>query len=134
MTDFIPETDLTPENTEDKMSYEDLLAENMVLKKRCSELTQKNESLRDRINSLQNNLGLEKCEYFNQCRSIKKTTEYFSYEDINDCGNNFMDFMEFIGASDPLEDEEDYEEDYKEFRKLGGRYDSSEDYSSSEDE
>ncbi len=124
MTDFIPETDLT---LEDKMSYEDLLEENIYLKKRCSELTQKNDSLRDRINSLQNNLGSEICEYFDDCRSIKKTAEYFSYENIVDCGN---DLIEFFGASDPLEDAEDY----KEFRKLDGRYDSSEDDSSSEDD
>ncbi len=115
MTDFIPETDST---LEDKMSYEDLLEENIYLKKRCSELTQKNKSLTDRINSLQNNLGLEICEYFEECRSIKKTAEYFSYENIVDCGN---DLIEFFGASDPLEDAEDY----KEFRKLDGRYDSS---------
>ncbi len=127
MTDFIQDTDLTPETTEDKMSYEDLLEENIYLKKRCSELTQKNDSLRDRINSLQNNLGSEICEYFEDCRSIKKTAEYFSYENIVECGN---DLIEFFGASDPVQDAKDY----KEFCKLGGRYDSSEDDSSGEDD
>ena len=58
------------------------------------------------------------CEYFEECRSLKKTAEYFSYENIVQCGN---DLIEFFGSSEPLEDAKDY----KEFCKLDGRYDSS---------
>ncbi len=130
MTDFIPEIDLTPETTEDrmnKMNHEDLLAEIVMLKKKCSELTKKNDSLTDKINSLRNKFGLEICQYFNQCRSIKKTAEYFSYEDIVQCG---YDLLNFFDASDPVQ----RAEDYKEFCKLDGRCYNSEDDNSSEND
>ena len=96
---------------EEKKSYEELLAENEMLKTKCEELTKENKRLEGKLQSLQNNQGYEICEYFNECNSLKETADHFLYEDIVECG---YALMEFNDCSDSICDAKDY----KEFRLL----------------
>jgi hypothetical protein len=100
MTDFVG-----------KPSYEEVLAENLMLKNKCDELTKKNKELEGKLRSLQDNQGYEICKYFNECNSLKQTADHFLYEDIVDCGYALMDFN---GCSDSIQGAKDY----KEFRLL----------------
>ena len=92
---------------EDKLSYEELLTENSILKNECNELTKQNKILEGKLRILQDNQGYEICEYFNECNSLKQTAEYFLYENIVDCGYALIDFN---GCSDSIQDAKDYKE------------------------
>ena len=116
MTDFIG-----------KLSYEELLAENLILKNKCDELTKKNKELEGKLSMLQDNQGYEICEYFNECNSLKQTADHFLYENIVDCGYALMDFN---GCSDSIQGAKDY----KEFRLLTYGKDEDEDDEDTEDE
>ena len=105
---------------QDKMSYEDILAENLMLKNKCDELINQNKLLEGKLRTLQDNQGYEICKYFNECNSLKKTAEYFLYENIVDCG---YAVIEFNGCSDSISDAVDY----KEFHILAYGKDNSED-------
>ena len=104
---------------ENKLSYEELLAENSVLKNLCNELKKQNKILEGNLRTLQDNQGYEICEYFNQCNSLKQTAEYFLYKSIVECGYALIDFN---GCSDSIQGAKDY----KEFHILAyGRYEDS---------
>jgi hypothetical protein len=90
-----------------KLSYEEILAENSILKNKCNELIAQNKVLEDKLSSLQNNQAYEICEYYNECRSLQQTTDYFLYDNIVDCGNALMDFN---GCSDSIQSATDYKE------------------------
>ena len=91
-----------------------------MLKNRCDELTKLNLVLERNLRTLQDNQGYEICEYYNNCQSLKRTAEYFLYENIVDCGNALI---EFNGCSDAISDATDY----KEFRILAYGKDDTED-------
>jgi hypothetical protein len=113
---------------ENKLSYEEILAENSILKNKIDELTKQNKLLEENLRSLQDNQGYEICEYFNECNSLKQTADYFLYDDIVDCGNALMDFN---GCSDSIQGAKDY----KEFRFLAyGSEEDTEDDDGSEEE
>lgn len=103
----------------DKLSYEEILAENSILKNTCNELTNQIKMLEGKLRTLQDNQGYEICEYFNECNSLKQTADYFLYENIVDCGHALI---EFNGCSDSISDAKDY----KEFRILAYGDDSEE--------
>jgi hypothetical protein len=114
---------------ENKLSYEELLAENSTLKTKIDELTKQNILLEGKLRSLQDNQGYEICEYFNECNSLQQTADHFLYDDIVDCGNALMDFN---GCSDSIQGAKDY----KEFRLLayGSEEYSDSDYDTENDE
>jgi hypothetical protein len=110
---------------QDKLSYEQLLSENIMLKNKYDELTKQNKILEGKLRTLQDNQGYEICEYFNQCNSLQQTADHFLYENIVDCGYALIDFN---GCSESI----DSATDYKEFRLLAYGKDDT-DYDSDED-
>ena len=92
---------------EDKISYEELLAENSILTNKFNELIKQNKILEKKLRILQDNQGHEICEYFNNCNSLQQTADYFLYENIVDCGYALIDFN---GCSDSIQDAKDYRE------------------------
>ena len=92
---------------ENNLSYEELLAENLLLKNKCDDLMKRNKVLEEKIYTIRDNLGYEICEFYNQCRSLKKTAEEFCYDDIADCGNALVAFQD---CSDYIQDAKDYKE------------------------
>lgn len=92
---------------QDKLTYEELLSENELLKNKCNELIVKNKILQEKLTTLHENQGCEICEFFNKCKSLQKTAEFFSYDDIVDCGNALV---YFYGCSDPIQSAKDYKE------------------------
>ena len=88
----------------------EVINENKLLKDKIDIITKENERLKRSIQKLQDSLGYEICEYFNDCFSLKKTTEKFIFDDISDC---YHALVEYYGCSDPLESAIDYKEYYK---------------------
>ena len=104
----------------DKFSYEEIESNNIILKNKCDELEKQNRYLEKKLRTLQDNQGYEICKYYNKCRSLKQTCDFFLYEDIVDCG---YALIEFNGCSDSISDAIDY----KEFRSLAYGDDGTED-------
>jgi hypothetical protein len=92
---------------ENKLSYECLVVENLMLKNKCEQLSKRNEVLEENITSIRYNMGYEICKFYNQCRSLKETAEQFCYDDIVDCGNALVYFN---GCSDSIQNAKDYKE------------------------
>ena len=112
---------------QDKKSYDEILAENIMLKTKYNELMQQNKNLEKKLRTLQDNQGYEICEYFNECNSLQQTADYFLYQDIVECGYALIDFN---GCSDSISDAKDY----KQFRLLAyGKDDTEEDDTEEED-
>ena len=82
-----------------KPTYEELLKE-------IAELKKINSKLNNIIRKLQDNQGLEICEYFNNCNSLSQTTYEFGYESVQDC---FEALREYNGCSDSLYNASDYD-------------------------
>ena len=94
---------------DNKPTYEELLLQNAILEEKCNGLIKKNEDLKTRINTLQENFAYEICEYFNSCNSIKQTAEHCGYEGIVDCGEDLVYFQQ---CSDYIQCANDYKEYY----------------------
>ncbi len=92
---------------DDKPTYEELLLQNSALEEKCKELTEQNENIKNRLNTLQDNFSYEICEYFNSCNSIKQTAEHCGYKGIVDCGEDLVYFQQ---CSDYIQDAKDYKE------------------------
>ena len=92
---------------DNKPTYEELLLQNATLKEKYNGLIKKNEDLKIRINTLQENFAYEICEYFNRCNSIKQTAEHCGYEGIVDCGEDLVYFQQ---CSDYIQCAKDYKE------------------------
>jgi len=92
---------------DNKPTYEELLLQNATLKEKYNGLIKKNEDLKTRINTLQENFAYEICEYFNSCNSIKQTAEHCGYEGIVDCGEDLVYFQQ---CSDYIQCAKDYKE------------------------
>lgn len=112
---------------EDKLSYEELLAENSILTNKCDALTNHTNILEEKLRTLRDKQCYEICEYFNECNSLKQTADYFLYEDIEECG---YALIEFNGCSDSIKDATDYNE----FRILAYDEDENEDNNENEHE
>lgn len=83
----------------------------LKLLKEIEELKLSNKKLKRNIQKLQNEAGLEICDYFHDCNSIRKTTEKYYFEDVRDCYEALVDYN---GCSDPLYDADDFRDCYKE--------------------
>ncbi len=98
----------------ENLSYEDLLAENAKLKRKCEELKKENELLKNKVIDLKDIQSYEICKFFSNCRNLAKTAKKFLYDDIVDCGD---DIVYFNGSSDCIQSADDYKEYY--FLKYG---------------
>jgi hypothetical protein len=102
----------------DNLSYEELLAENAKLKRKCEELKKQNEILEEKIINLKDIQSYEICKFFFNCRSLAETAKKFLYEDIVDCGD---DIVYYNGCSVSIQSADDYKEYY--FLKHGRNVD-----------
>jgi hypothetical protein len=94
-------------DSKNNLSYEELLDENLILQKKLKELTERNAVLEDKIYSIRHAVAYEICEFYNECRSLKKTAEAFCYDNIVECGNALVNFND---CSDFIQDAKDYKE------------------------
>ena len=95
-----------------------ILNENKLLNKKITELTKQNNELKEKLQQLQNNMGYEICEYFNDCKSLEKTTEHFCFENISKC---YYSLAEYNDCSDTPQSAIDYKKYHKEI--FGYEYD-----------
>lgn len=70
-------------------------------------LKEENLKLRTIISEMQNEQGLEICEYFSSCGSISQTAYKYHFESNKHC---YWALVEYFGCSDPLQHASDYEE------------------------
>lgn len=110
-------------------TYDEILNNLTILKLENLNLNNEIKKLKNNIQKLQDDQGLEICEYFNRCNSIKKTTDKYCFENVNDC---YEALKEYFGCSDPLQSACDYRECYKEI--FDREYDEDEDDEDYEDE
>jgi hypothetical protein len=94
-----------------KPSYEEILNELTILQMKNSKLTNENKRFRKIIQKIQDEQGLEICEYFSDCKSISRTANNYYFDNVEDC---YWALVEYFGCSDPLKSAKDYEECYKE--------------------
>jgi hypothetical protein len=94
-----------------KSSVDEFLNEIIILKMTNLNLNNEIRHLRKNILKLQDNKGLEICEHFDKCNSIRETADNFCFEDIHDC---YEALVEYFGSSYPLQHAKDYKECYKE--------------------
>jgi hypothetical protein len=92
-------------------SIDDFVKEINELKLLNKNLSKENRKLKKNIQKLQNELGLEICEFFHNCNSIRETAEIYYFEDVRDCYEALVDYN---GCSDPLYDADDFRDCYKE--------------------
>ena len=72
-----------------------------ILKNNINELKKDNNNLRSIISEIQDEQGLEICEYFSSCRSINLTAYKYHFESDTDC---YWALVKYFGSSDPLND------------------------------
>lgn len=90
----------------------DVIYENKQLKHKINELIKENKELKMKLQGLQDTFDIKIVEYFNNCRSLKQTTEYFYFENVREC---YKALLEYYGSSyHPLQTAIDYNECYKE--------------------
>lgn len=92
-------------------SIDDFVKEINELKMSNKNLIKENRKLKKNIQKLQNEFGLEICEFFHNCNSIRETAEIYYFEDVRDCYEALVDYN---GCSDPLYDAHDFRDCYKE--------------------
>jgi hypothetical protein len=93
-----------------KPSYEEIFTELSILQMTNSKLNNENKRLRRIIQKIQDDQGLEICEYFSECKSISRTADNYYFDDVEDC---YWALVEYFGCSDPLQRANDYVECYK---------------------
>ena len=93
-----------------KPSYDEVLSELSILQMTNSKLTNENKRLRKIVQKIQDDQGLEICEYFSDCKSIRDTTDNYYFDNVEDC---YWALVEYFGCSDPLQSANDYEECHK---------------------
>jgi len=81
------------------------------LKEEIIKLKKEKEILKESIAKMQDDQGLEICEYYNSCKNISKTAHKFYFSTNEDC---YWALVEYFGCSDPLQRAHDYEELRKE--------------------
>jgi hypothetical protein len=94
-----------------KPSYDEIFNELTILQMTNSSLNNEIRRLRKNIQKIQDIQGLEICEYFSTCKSIRETCDKFCFQDIEEC---YESLKEYFGCSDPLQKANDFEECYKE--------------------
>jgi hypothetical protein len=94
-----------------KPNYDEIFNELTILQMINSKLNNENKRLRKIIRKIQDEKGLEICEYFSHCKSIKDTADNYYFDNVEDC---YWALIEYFGCSDPLQRANDYEECYKE--------------------
>jgi hypothetical protein len=77
------------------------------LKNNINELKKDNNNLRSIISEIQDEQGLEICEYFSSCGSINQTAYKYHFESDIEC---YWALVKYFGCSDPLQHAIDYEE------------------------
>lgn len=103
-----------------KPTYDEIFNELTILQMINSKLNNEVKRLRKNIQKIQDNQGLEICEYFDMCNSIRDTSDKFCFEDVEHC---YEALKEYFGCSDPVQKANDYQECYKEI--FGSESDSS---------
>ena len=93
-----------------KPSYEDVLSELTLLQMTNSKLTNENKRFRKIIQKIQDDQGLEICEYFSDCNNIRDTADNYYFDNVEDC---YWALVEYFGCSDPVHRANDYEECHK---------------------
>jgi hypothetical protein len=93
-----------------KPSYEEVLSELTLLQMTNSKLTNENKRLRKIVQKIQDDQGLEICEYFSDCKSIRDTADNYHFDDVEAC---YWALVEYFGCSDPVHSANDYEECHK---------------------
>jgi len=81
------------------------------LKEEIIKLKKEKEILKESIAKMQDDQGLEICEYYNSCKNISQTADKFYFSTNEDC---YWALVEYFGCSDPLQNAHDYEELRKE--------------------
>jgi len=94
-----------------KQNYDEIFNELTILQMINSKLSNENKRFRKIIRKIQDDKGLEICEYFSDCKSIKDTADNYYFDNVEDC---YWSLTEYFGSSDPLQRANDYEECYKE--------------------
>ena len=95
----------------DNNNIEEVVKDNNNLKMINAKLNEELAILRKNIQTMQDNMGYEICEYFNKYNSIRRTTEQYFFESVLDCHEALV---EYFGCSDPLQSADDYKECYRE--------------------
>jgi hypothetical protein len=72
---------------------------------------EENTRLKLKLEKLHDLFGLTIVEYFNECNSLRKTTEYFFFQDVRD---TYYSLRSYFDCSDPVQGADDYKECYKE--------------------
>jgi len=93
-----------------KPSYDEIFNELTIVQMTNSKLTNENKRLRKIIQKIQDDQGLEICEYFSECKSISRTADNYYFDDVEDC---YWALVEYFGCSDPVHSANDYEEYHK---------------------
>ena len=93
-----------------KPSYDEIFNELTIVQMTNSKLTNENKRLRRIIQKIQDDQGLEICEYFSDCNNIKDTADNYYFDDVEDC---YWALVEYFGCSDPVHRANDYEECHK---------------------
>ena len=107
-----------------KPSYEEVLSELTLLQMTNSKLTNENKRFRRIIQKIQDDQGLEICEYFSDCNNIRDTADNYYFDDVEDC---YWALVEYFGCSDPVHRANDYEECHKEIFGCDSEHDDDED-------
>jgi len=94
-----------------KPTYDEIFSELSILQMTNSRLTNENKRFRKIIQKIQDDQGLEICEYFSDCKSISRTADNYYFDNVEDC---YWALVEYFGCSDPLQSANDYEKCYKE--------------------
>ena len=92
-------------------NIEEVVKDNNNLKMINTKLNDELAILRKNIQTMQDNMGYEICEYFNEHNSIRRTTKQYFFESVLDCHEALV---EYFGCSDPLQSADDYKECYRE--------------------
>ena len=107
-----------------KPTYDEIFSELSILQMTNSRLTNDNKRLRKIIQKIQDDQGLEICEYFSECKSISRTANNYYFDDVEDC---YWALVEYFGCSDPLQKANDYEEYHKVIFGSDSQHDKEED-------
>lgn len=93
-----------------KPTYDEIFSELSILQMTNSRLTNENKRLRRIIQKIQDDQGLEICEYFSDCNNIRDTADNYYFDDVEAC---YWALVEYFGCSDPVHRANDYEECHK---------------------
>ena len=94
-----------------KPSYDEIFNELAIIQMTNSKLNNEIRRLRKNIQKIHDDQGLEICDYFDMCNSIKDTSDKYCFEDVEDC---YWALVEYFGGVSKVEEANDYKECYKE--------------------